>query len=46
MEWLLAGEAIALRLPTLPLEVRGRETEIRPERVSLLPEEWWPVRQR
>jgi hypothetical protein len=44
MEWLLAGEAIALRLPMLPPEVRGRETEIKPERVALLPEQWWPAK--
>jgi len=42
MEWLLAGEAMALRLPALPPQVRGSETELRPERVALLPEEWWP----
>jgi hypothetical protein len=43
MEWLLAGEPIALRLPALPRGVRGRETELKPERVALLPEEWWPA---
>jgi hypothetical protein len=46
MEWLLAGEPLALRLPPLPPEVRGRETEMRPERVALLPEQWWPPPQR
>jgi hypothetical protein len=46
MEWLLAGEAIALRLPALPPEVRGSETELKPERVALLPEQWWPARPR
>jgi Replication-relaxation/Type IV secretion-system coupling protein DNA-binding domain len=44
MEWLLAGEAIALRLPKLPPEVRGSETELKPDRVALLPEEWWPAK--
>jgi hypothetical protein len=44
MDWLLGGEAMALRLPALPPEVRGRETELKPERVALLPEEWWPAR--
>jgi hypothetical protein len=24
--------------------VRGSETELKPERVALLPEEWWPAR--
>jgi Replication-relaxation len=44
MEWLLAGEAIALRLPMLPPRVRGRETELKPQRVALLPEQWWPAK--
>jgi len=44
MEWLLAGEPLALRLPALPPQVRGSETELRPERVALLPEDWWPSR--
>jgi hypothetical protein len=44
MEWLLGGEAMALRLPALPPEVRGSATELKPERVALLPEEWWPAR--
>jgi hypothetical protein len=44
MEWLLAGEAIALRLPALPPDVRGSETPLKPERVALLPEEWWPAK--
>lgn len=42
IEWLLAGQAFALRLPTLPPEVSGTETAMRPEHVALLPEEWWP----
>jgi hypothetical protein len=42
LEWLLGGQALALRLPALPPRVRGAETELRPERVALLPEEWWP----
>jgi hypothetical protein len=42
LDWLLAGRALALRLPPLPLQVRGQHTELRPERVALLPEEWWP----
>jgi hypothetical protein len=42
MEWLLGGEALALQLPQLPPGVRGRETELRPQRVALLPEQWWP----
>ena len=42
LEWLLRGEAIALQLPSLPPEVRGSDTPLRPERVALLPEEWWP----
>jgi len=46
MEWLLAGEPLALRLPALPPQVRGGDTELRPERVALLPEEWWPQRRR
>jgi Replication-relaxation len=41
IDWLLAGRAVALRLPTLPPQVRGRSTELRPERVALLPEAWW-----
>jgi hypothetical protein len=44
MEWLLAGVAIALRLPMLPRGVRGRGTELKPERVALLPQEWWPAK--
>jgi hypothetical protein len=44
MEWLLAGEARTLRLPILPPEVCGSETELKPERVALLPEQWWPPR--
>jgi Replication-relaxation/Type IV secretion-system coupling protein DNA-binding domain len=43
MDWLLAGQALALRLPPLPPDVRGRHTELRPERVALLPENWWPA---
>ncbi|MDQ3647578.1 MAG: replication-relaxation family protein, partial [Actinomycetota bacterium] len=42
LPWLLAGQALALRLPQLPPEVRGSHTELRAERVALLPEEWWP----
>jgi hypothetical protein len=42
LDWLLAGQAFALRLPSLPPQVRGPETELRPERVALLAEEWWP----
>ncbi len=38
IEWLLAGPAIALRLPALPPDVRGSETAMRPEHVALLPE--------
>ena len=43
LDWLLAGQALALRLPSLPPEVRGRDTQLRPERVALLPEQWWPT---
>lgn len=43
MEWLLAGQAVALRVPGLPGQVRGRETQMQPERVALVPEQWWPV---
>jgi hypothetical protein len=43
LDWLLAGRAIALRLPPLPPPVRGEHTELRPEPVSLLPEDWWPA---
>jgi hypothetical protein len=46
MEWLLAGEAIALRLAALPPEVRATETALKPERVALLREQWWPARPR
>jgi hypothetical protein len=42
LDWLLAGQAVALRLPSLPPGVRGHHTELRPELVGLLPEEWWP----
>ena len=42
LDWLLAGQALALRLPPLPPGVRGHHTEPRPELVALLPEEWWP----
>jgi hypothetical protein len=44
IEWLLAGQALGLRLPALPPDVRGSETAMRPEHVALLPEEWWPRR--
>jgi hypothetical protein len=44
LAWLLVGQALALRLPALPPKVRARHTEVRPDRVSLLPEEWWPGR--
>jgi len=43
IEWLLAGRPVALRLPVLPPEVRGQHTDLRPERVALLPEDWWPT---
>ena len=43
LDWLLAGQALVLRLPALPPDDRGRHTELRPERDALLPEEWWPV---
>jgi hypothetical protein len=46
MEWLLAGQGLALRLPALPPQVRGSETQMQPERVALLPEAWWPTRPR
>ena len=45
LDWLLAGHAVALRLPPLPPQVRGHDTELRPERVALLPERWWPRRE-
>jgi hypothetical protein len=41
LDWQLAGRALALRLPPLPPQIRGQHTELRPERVALLPEEWW-----
>jgi hypothetical protein len=44
LDWLLAGQAFALRLPPLPPHVRGQETELQPQRVALLPEQWWPDR--
>jgi hypothetical protein len=43
LDWLLAGRPLALRLPPLPPQVRGRHTELRPEHVALLPAEWWPA---
>jgi Replication-relaxation/Type IV secretion-system coupling protein DNA-binding domain len=43
LDWLLAGRALALRLPALPPQVRGQHTELRPEHVALLPAEWWPA---
>ncbi|MCP9491541.1 MAG: type IV secretion system DNA-binding domain-containing protein [Solirubrobacteraceae bacterium MAG38_C4-C5] len=46
MEWLLAGDGIALRLPDLPPKARGSETQMRPERVALVPEAWWPAPRR
>jgi hypothetical protein len=46
MEWLLAGHGLALRLPTLPPQVRGSETQMTPQRVALVPEAWWPRRAR
>jgi len=46
LEWLLAGHGLALRLPALPPHVRGRETQMQPERVALVPEAWWPRRAR
>lgn len=42
MEWLLAGQGLALHLPALPPGVRGQETLVQPERVALVPEAWWP----
>jgi len=42
LDWLLAGHAFALRLPSLPPPMRRRHTELRPDHVALLPEEWWP----
>lgn len=42
LEWLLAGQAVAFRLPPLPPQVRGTGTELRHERVALLPEDWRP----
>jgi hypothetical protein len=44
MEWLLGGHGLALRLPAQPPHVRGSETQMRPERVALIPEAWWPGR--
>jgi hypothetical protein len=46
LEWLLAGQAIALRLPALPPQVRGSETQMQAQRVALLPEPWWPAPRR
>ncbi|MGI8944774.1 MAG: replication-relaxation family protein [Thermoleophilaceae bacterium] len=46
LDWLLAGQALALQLPPLPPHVRGQHTEPRPGRVALLPEEWWPTSRR
>ncbi|HEV2753864.1 MAG TPA: replication-relaxation family protein, partial [Solirubrobacteraceae bacterium] len=46
IEWLLAGHGLALRLPALPPQARGSETPMRPERVALVPEAWWPKRTR
>jgi hypothetical protein len=46
LDWLLAGQALALRLPALPPDARGRQTELRPERVALFPDEWWPAARR
>jgi hypothetical protein len=46
LDWLLAGRALALRLPALPPQVRGQHTELRPAHVALLPEEWWPATSR
>lgn len=42
LDWLLAGQALALRLPALPPQVRGTQTELQPERVALMPPQWWP----
>ncbi len=42
LDWLLGGQAFALRLPALPPQVRGTHTELKPERVALLPPDWWP----
>ena len=41
LEWLVGGLGFGLRLPALPPRVRGSDTPLRPERVALLPEEWW-----
>lgn len=44
IDWLLGGHALGLRLPPLPPAVSGSGGELQPERVALLPEEWWPRR--
>ena len=42
MTWLLGGRAYALRMPSTPPTVRGRDTPLEADRVALLPEAWWP----
>jgi hypothetical protein len=43
LDWLLAGQALALRLPPMPAQVRGQHSDLRPGRAALLPEAWRPA---
>jgi hypothetical protein len=43
LDWLLAGQALALRLPPMPPQVRGQHSDLRPGRAALLPEAWRPA---
>ncbi|MCA1697438.1 MAG: hypothetical protein LC790_00435, partial [Actinobacteria bacterium] len=44
IDWLLGGQAYALRLAPIPPECRDGAALVDAEAVALLPESWWPKR--
>ena len=44
IDWILGGQAYALRLATVPPERRDDAQLVDAEAVALLPESWWPKR--
>ena len=44
IDWILAGQAYALRIAPVPPEPRGGALHVDAEAVVLLPESWWPAR--
>jgi hypothetical protein len=44
IDWILAGQAYALRMSPVPPERRDEALRVDAEGVALLPEAWWPKR--